>query len=69
MATRKDCQTFSRAMSSRGPIAVTICLAIACFFLWRANRRQEVEPEETISEHPVFGPAAERAAPPTPVAA
>ena len=55
--------------SAVGPIVVGVILVICCFFLWRANRRQEVEPEETISEHPVFGPGAERAAPPTPVAA
>ena len=55
--------------SAVGPIVVGIVLVISCFFPWRANRRQEVVPEETISEHPVFGPAAERAAPPTPVAA
>jgi len=48
---------------------VGIVLVISCFFPWRANRRQEVVPEETISEHPVFGPGAETAAPATPVAA
>jgi PiT family inorganic phosphate transporter len=40
-----------------GPIVVAVALAIGCFFLWRANRATNVEPEETISEHPTFGPA------------
>ncbi len=39
-------------------IVVTVLLAIACFFLWRANRRASVRPEETISETPTFGPDA-----------
>ena len=30
-------------------------MLIGCFLLWRANQRQAVKPEETISEHPVFG--------------
>jgi PiT family inorganic phosphate transporter len=38
-----------------GPIVVTVLLAIGCFLLWRANKRQAVAPDETISEHPVFG--------------
>ena len=29
--------------------------SIAAFLLWRANRAQPVEPEETVSEHPAFG--------------
>jgi PiT family inorganic phosphate transporter len=37
-----------------GPIAVTIILAIACFFLWRANKASQVQPEEIVDEHPVF---------------
>ena len=32
--------------------------SIAAFLLWRANRAQPVEPEETVSEHPAFGPPA-----------
>jgi PiT family inorganic phosphate transporter len=40
-----------------GPIVVSIALAIACFFLWRANRATNVEPDETVSENPTFGPA------------
>ena len=31
----------------------------AAFLLWRANRAQPVEPEETVSEHPAFGTAAQ----------
>jgi PiT family inorganic phosphate transporter len=45
-----------------GAIVVSVILAVACFMLWRANRAQAVEPEETISEHPTFGEA-----PPRPV--
>jgi PiT family inorganic phosphate transporter len=39
-------------------IVVAVLLAIACFFLWRANRRASVKPEETVSEAPTFGPDA-----------
>jgi PiT family inorganic phosphate transporter len=40
-------------------VTIVVILAIACFFLWRANRRASVKPEEAISENPVFGrPAA-----------
>jgi PiT family inorganic phosphate transporter len=35
--------------SAVGPIAVTIILAIGCFFLWRANRASQVEPDEVIT--------------------
>jgi PiT family inorganic phosphate transporter len=49
-----------------GAIVVSVILAIACLKLWQANRRQAVEPEESISEHPTFGPAPGR---PEPVAA
>jgi len=31
-----------------GPAAVTIILAIVCFFLWRANNAAKVEPEEIV---------------------
>jgi PiT family inorganic phosphate transporter len=51
--------------SAVGPIVTGAALAIGCFLLWQANRRQEVAPDETISEHPVFG---DRAATATPVA-
>jgi PiT family inorganic phosphate transporter len=40
-----------------GPIVVGAALAIGCFFLWRANRATNIEPEETVSENPTFGPA------------
>jgi PiT family inorganic phosphate transporter len=40
-----------------GAIVVSVILAVACFLLWQANRRQAVAPEETISEHPAFGQA------------
>jgi len=56
------------ADSAVGPIVVGVILVIGCFFLWRANKRSDVEPEETISEHPVFGPGADTVTP-TPVAA
>jgi PiT family inorganic phosphate transporter len=49
-----------------GAIVVSVILAVCCFLLWRANRRQAVEPEETISEHPTFGATPAR---PEPVAA
>jgi hypothetical protein len=48
-----------------GPIVVCIALAIGGFLLWRANKAQSVEPDETVSEHPSFGPRAT----PAPVAA
>jgi PiT family inorganic phosphate transporter len=35
--------------SAVGPAAVTIILAIVCFFLWRANRAAKVEPEEVVA--------------------
>jgi inorganic phosphate transporter, PiT family len=35
--------------SAVGPIAVSLILAIACFFLWRANLASKVQPEETIT--------------------
>jgi PiT family inorganic phosphate transporter len=38
-----------------GPIAVTIILGICCFFLWRANNAQKVEPEETVVEPSALG--------------
>jgi inorganic phosphate transporter, PiT family len=48
-----------------GPIVISVALAIGGFLLWRANRDQQVEPEETVSENPTFGP---RVAPePTPM--
>jgi PiT family inorganic phosphate transporter len=35
--------------SAVGPIAVTLILAIVCFFLWRANKASRVQPEETVT--------------------
>jgi PiT family inorganic phosphate transporter len=39
-----------------GPIAVTLILAIACFFLWRANNasKSKVEPDELVEPSSVF---------------
>ncbi|HEY6889898.1 MAG TPA: inorganic phosphate transporter [Solirubrobacter sp.] len=34
--------------SAIGPIAVTIVLAIGCFFLWRANNASKVDPDDII---------------------
>jgi inorganic phosphate transporter, PiT family len=45
-----------------GAIVAVVILAIGCFFLWRANKRHPMDPEETISDDPVFGPEAERKA-------
>jgi PiT family inorganic phosphate transporter len=39
-------------------IVVSGLLAVACFFLFLANRRSSVKPDETVSENPVFGPDA-----------
>jgi PiT family inorganic phosphate transporter len=52
-----------------GAIVAVILLAIGCFFLWRANRRNPLDPEDTISENPVFGPEAERRAAEAPATA
>jgi PiT family inorganic phosphate transporter len=41
-----------------GAIAVTAILATGCAMLYVANKRSKVEPEEAISENPVFGPDA-----------
>ena len=41
-----------------GPITVTVILAIACFFLWQANRRSSVKPESVVLEHNAFEPEA-----------
>jgi inorganic phosphate transporter, PiT family len=38
--------------SAVGPAAVTLILAIACFFLWRANKASQVEPEEVVVIEP-----------------
>ena len=31
-----------------GPIAVTLILAISCFFLWRANKRSQEAPQDLV---------------------
>ncbi|WP_053227687.1 inorganic phosphate transporter [Solirubrobacter soli] len=36
--------------SAVGPIAVTIVLAIGCFFLWRANNASKVDPESVYQD-------------------
>jgi PiT family inorganic phosphate transporter len=41
-----------------GVITVSIIAVIGAFALWRANRAKSVEPEETVSENPAFGPDA-----------
>jgi PiT family inorganic phosphate transporter len=43
--------------SAVGPIAVTATLAICCVFVWRANRRSQVEPDSVASAPTVFEPA------------
>jgi PiT family inorganic phosphate transporter len=43
--------------SAVGPIVVGIILVIGCVLLFFANRRQAVDPDETVSENPTFGPA------------
>jgi PiT family inorganic phosphate transporter len=48
-----------------GVIVVSIAMVAAGFALWSANRTRAVEPAETISENPTFGPSAR----PVPVAA
>jgi PiT family inorganic phosphate transporter len=48
-----------------GVIVVTVAMTIGAAMLWRANKRTRIEPAETVSENPAFGPAAT----PAPVAA
>jgi PiT family inorganic phosphate transporter len=45
--------------SAVGPAAVTLVLAIACFFLWRANLAAKVEPEEVVAAPETPAPALE----------
>jgi inorganic phosphate transporter, PiT family len=52
-----------------GAIVACVLLAIGCFLLWQANRRSPSDPNETISENPVFGPGSEKAKVEQPVAA
>ena len=42
-----------------GVLVVGGLLAVGCLLLWRANRRQHVAPEESVSAHPTFGPPPE----------
>ena len=42
-----------------GVIVVSVVMVFAAFLLWRANRAKPIEPEETVSENPAFGPAAQ----------
>src|SRR3954452_3912169 len=39
-----------------GPLTVTVILAIACLFLWRANRASKVLPDEIVTPTPGFEP-------------
>jgi PiT family inorganic phosphate transporter len=41
-----------------GTVAVSVAMVIAAVALWRANRTHMIEPAETISENPAFGPSA-----------
>jgi PiT family inorganic phosphate transporter len=52
-----------------GAIVACVLLAIGCFFLWLANKRSPSDPNETISDTPVFGPGSEKGATEQPVAA
>jgi PiT family inorganic phosphate transporter len=52
-----------------GAIVACVLLAIGCFLLWQANRRSPSDPEDTISDNPVFGPEAKKRAEEQPVAA
>jgi PiT family inorganic phosphate transporter len=42
-----------------GVAAVAAIAVIAAFALWRANKAAAVQPDETISENPTFGPRAQ----------
>jgi inorganic phosphate transporter, PiT family len=48
-----------------GVIVISVVMVIGAVLLWRANRAKPIEPEETISEDPTFGPTVR----PEPVAA
>jgi PiT family inorganic phosphate transporter len=52
-----------------GAIVACTILAIGCFLLFLANRRNPADPAETISDTPVFGPGSEAAEAEQPVAA
>jgi PiT family inorganic phosphate transporter len=38
-----------------GVIIVAAAAVVAASLLWRANRAQPIDPEDTVSQHPVFG--------------
>ena len=52
-----------------GAIVAMVLLAIGCFFFWLANKRSPSDPNEAISDTPVFGPGSERAGAEQPAAA
>jgi inorganic phosphate transporter, PiT family len=52
-----------------GAIVAVVALAIGCAFLWRANKRSPSDPDEAISENPVFGPRSDKAGVEQPAAA
>jgi inorganic phosphate transporter, PiT family len=37
-----------------GTLVVSVAMIVAALLLWRANRAQPVEPEETVPPHPAF---------------
>jgi inorganic phosphate transporter, PiT family len=41
-----------------GTLLVAAALIVGCALLWRANRAQPIDPEETVSEHATVAPAA-----------
>ena len=49
--------------SAAGPIVLVVALIVGGFFLWRANKRHGIEPEETVSDNATFGPRATTPAP------
>ncbi len=53
-------QIFGKA--AVGPTVVTIILAISCFFLWQANKRAKIDPNESVLPNSVFEPERELAA-------
>jgi inorganic phosphate transporter, PiT family len=40
-----------------GAVVVGVLMVAGAFQLWRANKTHNVEPEQTVSEHPAFGTA------------
>lgn len=41
-----------------GVVAVAVASVIGTYFLWRANKAKAVDPQDTVSENPAFGPSA-----------